>query len=143
MAEPRDRRPAPVRRRPVGQVAAAVTVAVGVLCGLVGGVAVGWPGLLAGLLAAVVVVVFLGSSGVPMLLLRGFEGNAGLGLVVLLVNYVFRLVAALLLLALAVGAGLADRAAVGLTVVVCTLAWTTTHVVVLGRPPRITPGAHL
>ena len=117
LAEPGD----PVSRRQTRAATRAVAL-VGVIAGAVGLVAQGLPGLSSGLLGAVVALAFF-QGGLAPLKLGGLWGEkAGPGVIFLLVNYVFRLVALLLVLVLALAAGVHGRT-LGLTIVACALAW--------------------
>lgn len=119
----------PGRRRRLVPLA---TLVAGGICAAVAGASLGGAGVVSGLAAAVVVVAFFAGGSLPMLL-TGQQDSAGLGLVVLLTNYAFRLGFALLVLLVAVGAGWADRRAVGVSVVVCALVRVNTAVLLLGR----------
>lgn len=110
----------------------ATTLLAGLACAAGGAASAGSPGLLAGLLAAVVVTGFFWSGLVPLFLARDGEA-AGLALVVLLVNYALRLVVALVLLAAATAAGAADSSVLGVSVIVCALTWGATQAALLRR----------
>lgn len=110
-----------------------VTAAVGLGCAAVAGDRLGRPGVLSAVLGAALVLGFFWSGLVPFLLARGQEGGKGVALLVLVLNYVTRLVALFAVLVVATQAGAVDRRAVGLSVVACSLAWTAAHVARLGR----------
>lgn len=118
-------------RPPRQRLAPAVTVAAGAVCAVVAGVQLGGRGVLSAVLALVVVAAFFWSGLVPLLFSRGQQ--AGLSLVVLLVNYVLRLVLVLAVLRVAARVDAVDTAAVGISVIVCALAWTGAQAVALAR----------
>ncbi len=136
-----DLRPAPsagrggARRRPrlgcPNLAAAMATWGAGVLCAGVAGASLGGRGVASGLVAAAVVAAFFSSGSLPLRMTGGAGAPGGLGLLVLLTNYAFRLAAALLLLAVASGAGWVDRRAVGVSVIVCALVEVNTRVLLL------------
>ncbi len=111
-----------------------VTLVAGLVCALVaassGG---GGRGAVSALLGTGVVVLFFWSGLVPLLLVRGQEDRAALGLGVLLVNYTLRLALALLLLRAADSAGAVDTEVLGITIIITTLVWTGAHVALLSR----------
>ncbi|MCW2776727.1 MAG: hypothetical protein JWN17_452 [Frankiales bacterium] len=122
------------------QVAPLTTLATGAVCAVVGGVRLGERGVVSAALGAGVVLLFFWSGLVPILLSRGQEDRAAMGLAVLLVNYTLRLALALLLLRGADHAGLVHPRTLGLTVIATTIAWTTTQVALLGRVPTLDDG---
>lgn len=115
------------------------TLAVGLACAVVAGLRAGWPGVVSALLATTVVALFFWSGVVPILLSRGQEDRAAMGLAVLLVNYTLRLALALLFLRAAARADLVDPRVLGVTIIFTTLTWTGTQVALLGRVPTIGP----
>ena len=119
------------QRPPRQRLAPGATLVAGAVCAVVGGVQLGGRGVASAALAVVVVVAFFWSGLVPLLLSRGQQ--AGLSLVVLLLNYVLRLVFVLALLRVAARLGAVDARAVGISVVVCALAWTGGQAVALAR----------
>lgn len=110
-----------------------VTLVVGAVCALVVAPSGGTRGAVSALLGTAVVVLFFWSGLVPLLLTRGQEDRAALGLAVLLVNYTLRLALALLLLRAADTAGAVDPDVLGITIIVTTLVWTGSHVALLSR----------
>jgi ATP synthase protein I len=118
-------------RRLVG--APLLTLLAGAVCAAVAGAQLGSRGVVSALLGTAVVVLFFWSGVLPILLSRGQEDKAALGLAVLLVSYTLRLALALLLLRLADRAGQVDGGAIGLTIIVCTVVWTSTQVALLSR----------
>lgn len=104
-------------------VAAWGTVAVGLVSALVAWAVAGVAGLAAGLVGTLLVLGFFASGAVPLFL----AGQAGLraraGVALLLLTYTLRLVLVLLVLAAALQTDLVDGPALGLTVIVCALAW--------------------
>jgi hypothetical protein len=76
------------------------------------------------LLGTALVVGFLGSGIVPLLLMRGLESSAALGLGVLLLNYTTRLALAVVALTLVSRSGALEPRWTGLSVIVGALAWT-------------------
>lgn len=109
------------------------TLLVGVVCALVAGARAGEQGVVSALLGTVVVAVFFWSGLLPILLSRGQEDKAALGLAVLLVNYTLRLAVALLLLRGAAQADLVDERVLGVTIILATVTWTGTQVALLSR----------
>jgi ATP synthase protein I len=86
--------------------------------------AVAGPGAaVSALLGTALVVGFLGSGIVPLLLVRGLESSAALGLGVLLLNYTLRLAVAVLVLTLAARSELLDPRWAGFAVIAGALAW--------------------
>ncbi len=106
---------------------------VGAGCAVVAGATLGRTGVVSALLATAVVLSFLWSGRVPLVIARVVPDAAGLAFLVLMINYVLRLLLALVLLAAATRAGVADGGAVGLTLIACALTWTTAQVAVLTR----------
>jgi uncharacterized membrane protein len=109
------------------------TLVAGSVCAAVAGLRTGEEGLVSALLGTALVCLFFWTGLLPILLTRGQEGRAALGLAVLLVNYTLRLALALLALRAAEHASLVDTRVLGVTVIVATLVWTSTQVALLGR----------
>ena len=84
-------------------------------------------------LATVVALVFFWTGALPVLLVGGDTSRAGLGLVILLMTYALRLVAVLLVLALAQASGVVDTRWLAVTLIALTLVWTGTQVALVGR----------
>ena len=125
-------------RRLTGARAAPLTTLVaGLSCAALAGLQLGERGAVSALLGTAVVALFFWSGVVPILLSRGQEDKAALGLAVLLVNYTLRLALALLLLRATDGADLVHPRTLGLTIIVTTAVWTLTQVVLVGRVPTI------
>lgn len=120
-------RPVSVRQtRRAGQLVAVT----GTACAVVAAAAVGWAGLAAGLFGTLAVLAFF-SAGLAPLRLAGLWGERpGPGFAVLLTAFSVRLVALVVVLRVLVGAGAVDSGALGLTVVVCALAWVVGQAVV-------------
>lgn len=116
------------------RLAPAVTLAAGLACAVVAGTADGRRGWVSALLGTAVVALFFASGALPLLLVRGQEERAALGLGILLLNYSTRLALTVLLLRAAARASLVDVRALGLTVIACTLAWSAAQVALLLRP---------
>lgn len=110
-----------------------LTLLAGAVCTAVAGAQLGSRGVVSALLGTGVVVLFFWSGVLPILLSRGQEEKAALGLAVLLVNYTLRLALAVVLLRVADGAGQVHARTLGLTIIVCTVVWTGTQVALLSR----------
>ncbi len=123
--------------------AAGATLALGVVCTVVAGLDSGATGAVSAAGGAALVALFFWTGLLPVLLTRGQEGRAALGLLVLLVNYTLRLVVALVGLQALERAGLIDPRVLGITVILATLVWTSAQVVALlgGGRARTTPAA--
>ena len=121
------------RRLPLHAAAPVVTALTGGICAAVAAGTLGGRGVLSALLATAVVALFFWSGLLPLLVARAAPEQAGLAMIVLLTNYGLRLVMALVVLAAATRAGVVDAGAVGLTLIVCSLAWTTTQAALLTR----------
>jgi len=119
-------------RRARAVAAPLATLAAGTVCAVVAGAQLGSRGVLSAVLATAVVACFFWSGLVPLLVAQGQQGKA-FGLVVLLLNYVLRLVLVLVVLRVAAGVGAVDAGAVGLSVVVCALVWSSAQAVLLAR----------
>jgi hypothetical protein len=119
----------PRARRAVG----ASTVVAGGLVALVSGVAVGAEGVVGALAGTCVVLLFFASRALPFTLTAALGESASLGLLLLGLNYVFRVGAALLVPLALVSTGAADRRAVGAAVLVCSLVRVHAQVLLLTR----------
>ncbi len=108
-----------------------LTLLAGAVCAAVAVPLVGARGAPSAALAAVLVIGFFRSGRLPLALAGGPVG--GLAVVVLLTNYVLRLALALLVLAAAVTVGWVDRRALGISVIVCSLAFVNGAVLQLVR----------
>lgn len=120
-------------RRGAGGLAPVVTLVTGAGCAVLAGLQLGGRGVLSAALATALVIAFFWSGLVPLLLARDRQERAGAALVVLLVNYVLRLLLVLVVLRLAALGGVVDARAVGLTVIAGALAWTAAQAVTLIR----------
>jgi len=99
-----------------------------------GGVLAGVPGApLGALVGAVVVIGFFWTGAVPLLLVGGDTSKAGVGFVILMMTYALRLVALVVLLAVAAATDAVDVRWLALTVIACTLVWVGTQVALVGR----------
>ncbi|MCW2621602.1 MAG: hypothetical protein JWL64_1204 [Frankiales bacterium] len=83
----------------------------------------GWSGLWSGLAAVVVVLAFFYAGLTPLKLTGVMGEKAAVGLMVLLLNYTFRLVAVLVVLVALGRSGRLDGDALGLTIIASALAW--------------------
>ena len=109
---------------------AALTVAAGVVCAVLGGLAEGTSGALSALLGAVVVLGFFASGIVPLLLVREEDARSkGLATGLLLLTYTFRIAVAVAVLRVGSRAESLDQRWVGISVIACALAWTGAQVV--------------
>ena len=109
------------------------TVAVGLVCSLVAWTAAGSAGLVAGLLATLLVIGFFASGAVPLFLAGQVALTGGSGVALLLITYTLRLVLVLAVLAVAAQTDVVDRPSLGVTVIVCTLAWSALQMVTVLR----------
>lgn len=107
-----------------------LTGAVSAVAGTVAGVD-GAP--LAGLLAALVTLLFFWIGALPLLLVGGNLTLAGPGFLLLLMTYGLRLVGLVVALTVAERSGSVDTRWLALTVIVCTLVWVGTQVALVGR----------
>ena len=107
-------------------VAGAVSAAVGAVAGVDGA-------QLAGLLAAVVTLLFFWIGALPLLLVGGNLSLAGPGFLLLMMTYGLRLVALVVVLTVAGRSGAVDTRWLALTVIACTLVWVGTQVALVGR----------
>jgi len=99
------------------------TLAVGAVCAAAGAVHVGTDGLAAAALAAGLVVAFFATGSVPVHLADAFRLRAGTGVVLLVLTYVLRWLLVVAVLALVATGDLVHDRTLGLTVIVCGLAW--------------------
>lgn len=116
---------------------ALVTLAVGALCVLVSWFAVGGHGPGSALLGVVMVLVFFSAGSLP-LAIAGDGSKSGFAFLVLAMTYVLRILLGVVVYVVATRSPSIDRQAVGLTVIVCALAWVNTQVV-LGLSRRHQP----
>ena len=116
---------------------ALVTLGVGVLCVLVSWVAVGSDGPGSALLGVTMVLVFFLAGAVPLLVV-GDGRQSGFAYLVLAMTYVLRILLGVVVYVVATRSPSIDRQVVGLTVIVCALAWVNTQVV-LGLSRRHQP----
>ena len=112
------------------RVAALVTSLVG-LAGTAAATAVrGSDGLWSGLLALALVLAFMSAGSLPFVVAGDTtQGRGGVAFVILGLTYALRLVVALVVLKLAARSHMLDRQVIGLVVIACAIAWTSTHVV--------------
>lgn len=115
-----------LRRR--NRACALVTLAVGTLCVLVAWIAVGSNGPGSALLGVVMVLVFFSAGSLP-LAIAGDGSRSGFAFLVLAMTYVLRILLGVVVYVIATRSPSIDRQAVGLTVIVCALAWVNTQVV--------------
>ena len=106
---------------------ALATLAAGAVLALVAALADGGSAALSALLGAALVAAFFWTGRAPLAVLQP-GGPAGLALVVLLVNYALRLLVVVVVLRLAARAELLDSRWVALSVIACTLVWTSAQV---------------
>ncbi len=118
----------PVSRRQTRTATALVLVA-GLVAAVAGVIAVGPSGLGSGLLGAAVVLAFFHGGLAPLKLAEGWGEKAGPGVLFVLLNYAFRLVAILVVLVAGTSLGV-NRPALGLTVIGCALVWVAAQVTV-------------
>lgn len=116
---------------------ALVTLAVGVVCLLISWLSVGRDGPGSALLGVAMVLVFFLAGGVPLLLV-GDGSRSGFAYLVLAMTYVLRILLGVVVYVVATRSPSIDRQVVGLTVIVCALAWVNTQVV-LGLSRRHQP----
>ena len=109
------------------------TLAAGILsAGL--GLALGRDGAVAaGLIAAVLVVLFFWTGALPLLLVGGDLSLAGIGFVMLMMTYALRLVGLAVALALATRSEAVDERWLAGTLIVCALVWVITQAGLVGR----------
>ena len=114
------------------------TVAAGLACSLVAWAASGSAGLVAGMVATLLVIGFFASGSVPLFLAGQVALTGGSGVALLLITYTLRLVLVLAALAVAAQTDVVDRSSLGLTVIVCTLAWSALQMVAVLRARETT-----
>jgi ATP synthase protein I len=114
------------------------TLAVGGASALVAWAGVGIEGLLGGVIATLLVVVFFASGSVPLVLAGQAGLRAGAGVALLLLTYVLRLVLALAVLVVAASSDRVDPAALGVTLIVCALTWSGLQVLAVVGADRST-----
>jgi len=83
----------------------------------------GSAGLVAALVATLLVIGFFASGSVPLFLAGQVALTRGSGVVLLLMTYTLRLLLVLMVLAVAAQTDLVDGPTLGVTVIACTLAW--------------------
>ena len=115
-----------LRRR--NRTCALVTLAVGALCVLVAWAAVGSHGPGSALLGLVMVLVFFSAGTLPLLVV-GDATQSGFAFLVLAMTYILRILLGVVVYVVAIRSPAIDRQVVGLTVIVCALAWVNTQVV--------------
>lgn len=121
-------------RRLDGPRAAPVACLLGGVVSALVGVAVGRDGAVLGaLVATAIVLVFFWTGALPVLMVGGQTSRAAIGLLILLMTYALRLVAVLLVLALAEASQAVDASWAGVTLIVLTLVWTGTQVALVKR----------
>jgi ATP synthase protein I len=104
---------------------------VGVVATIIGGVVAGSPGVLAGVLGTVIVVVFF-SIG-QFILGSVLRRNPAMAMTVAMTTYLVKIGVLLALLLLLKGATAFDPKVFGLTILCCTLTWTIAEVWVFSR----------
>jgi hypothetical protein len=114
------------------------TLAVGLGCALVAWAVAGAEGLSGAVVGTVVVVAFFASGTVPVFLAGEAGLRAGAGVALLLLTYVLRWLLVLGALALAATSDLVDIAMLGVTVIVCALAWSALQLSAVLRANRST-----
>lgn len=118
----------PVSRRQTRTATALVLVA-GLVAAVAGVLAEGPAGLASGLLGAVVVLAFFHGGLAPLRLVDTWGDKAGPGVLFVLLNYAFRLVAIFVVLAAGTSLGV-HGPTLGLTVIGCALVWVIAQVAV-------------
>ncbi len=109
------------------------TLFAGVVLAVVGSQTVGSRGPVSAALGTLLVLLFFWTGTLPLQVVRREQDRAAFGLVVLLMNYVLRLLLAVLVLALAERADAVDNRWTGLSVIACTLVWVGTQVALVSR----------
>lgn len=130
--------PAPAGLRSPGATpwAFAACVLLGTVLAVVATAADGGTGALSVWLGVAVVAGFFASGALPLLVVRGQEGRAGLGTAVLLLTYTLRLAVAVAVLRVAGRSDAVEPRWTGLSVVLCALAWVAVQAVVSLRAAR-------
>ena len=90
-------------------------------------------GPLGAAVATAVVLVFFWTGALPVLLVGGETSRAAIGLFILLMTYALRLVAVLLVLAVAQVSSTVDEQWLAMTLIALALVWTGTQVALVGR----------
>jgi hypothetical protein len=114
------------------------TLAVGVVCALVAWAVNGADGLLAASIGALLVVAFFASGQVPMFLAGQVALEARAGVALLITTYLLRLVLVFAVLALAADSDRVDGPTLGVTLIVCTVAWSVLMLAAVLRARRST-----
>jgi ATP synthase protein I len=109
------------------------TAIVGIIGTVIGGVAAGGPGLIAGVMATVVVLLFFGLG--QLAIQRVMANNPALGLNVALGVYLGQILFLFILLALLRNATFFDPKVFAGVIVACALTWTALIVVQLSKRP--------
>jgi hypothetical protein len=99
------------------------TLAAGLGCAVVAWAVTGVEGLLAASIGALLVVAFFASGQVPMFLAGQVALQARAGVALLITTYLLRLVLVFAVLALAADSDRVDGPTLGVTLIVCTAAW--------------------
>ena len=90
-------------------------------------------GALGAAVATAVVLVFFWTGALPVLLVGGETSRAAIGFFILLMTYALRLVAVLLVLAVAEASSTVDEQWLAMTLIALSLVWTGTQVALVGR----------
>ena len=121
-------------RRVDGPRGAPVAVLLGGAASALAGALAGREGAVPGAaVATAVVLVFFWTGALPVLLVGGETSRAAIGFFILLMTYALRLVAVLVVLAVAERSGAVDTRWLALTLIALTLVWTGTQVALVGR----------
>ncbi len=118
----------PVSRRQT-RTATALVLLGGLIAAVAGGVVEGPAGLVSGVLGAVVVLAFFYGGLAPLKLADMWGDKVGPGVLFVLLNYSFRLVAIFVVLAAGTSLGV-HGPTLGLTVIACSLLWVIAQVTV-------------
>jgi ATP synthase protein I len=106
--------------------AGVITLVVGVICAIIGGVVAGGTGLLGGVLGTVLVIVFF-SAG-QAVVGRTIKNNPQMALTVALTVYLVKIGILFVLLILLQDATWFNTKVFAITIVACTIAWTVAEV---------------
>ena len=109
------------------------TLAVGLVCALVAWAVNGADGLLAASIGALLVVAFFASGRVPVFLAGQVALEARAGVALLITTYLLRLMLVFAALALAADSDRVHGPTLGVTLIVCTLAWSVLQLAVVLR----------
>ena len=90
-------------------------------------------GPLGAAVATAVVLLFFWTGALPVLLVGGETSRAAIGFFILLMTYALRLVAVLLVLAVAEASSTVDEQWLALTLIALALVWTGVQVALVGR----------